>query len=42
MTNLNDNSIILEPNHDAPYGMYIFTKYLIEKDLSHKDVMFLL
>ena len=27
-TNLNDNSIVIVPNHDTPFGIYIFTKYL--------------
>ncbi len=30
MTNLNDNKIVLEPNHDAPFGIYIFTKYYLK------------
>lgn len=27
-TNLSDNSMVLNPNHDTPYGIFIFTKYL--------------
>ena len=30
MTNLNNNSIILKPNHDTPYGIYLFTKFFAE------------
>ena len=42
MTNLNDNSLVLKPNHDTPYGIYIFTKFLTDKTISRKDVLFLL
>ncbi len=42
MTNLNNNSIILKPNHDTPYGIYIFTKFFPDKQISRKDTLFLL
>jgi hypothetical protein len=31
MTNLNDNTIVLEPNHDTPFGFYLFTKFMIKR-----------
>ena len=34
MTNLNNNSIILKPNHDTPYGIYLFTKLFPNETIS--------
>ena len=42
MTNLSDNTIVLQPNHDTPFGIYIFTKYLYEKKISKTHMLFLL
>ena len=42
MTNLNDNSLVLSPNHDTPFGLYIFTKYHINDNFSREITLFLL
>jgi len=41
MTNLADNSLVLVPNHDTPFGIYIFTKEALNKIFTRKDVLFL-
>ena len=42
MTNLNDNNIVLKPNHDTPFGMYLFTTECLEKDIDRRDMIYLL
>lgn len=42
MTNLNDNSIVLKPNHDTPFGIYIITSECMEKTVNRKEMLFLL
>ena len=39
-TNLSDNSIVFQPNHDTPFGLYIFTKYLYETEFDYEDILF--
>lgn len=42
MTNLNDNSLVLEPNHDTPFGIFMFTKYHLQDTFSREHTLFLL
>lgn len=42
MTNLNDNSIVLKPNHDTPFGMYIFTSECMNNTITRQEMLFLL
>ncbi len=33
-TNLDNNSVVFAPNHDTPFGLYLFTKYLFDKEFT--------
>lgn len=42
MTSLNDNKLVIKPNHDTPFGIYIFSKFLTDTVLDRKKVIILL